>query len=171
MYSNSVVACFTTYIIIVLCLFDRFFLFLSFVLLPGHLSQEALTASALSDLWTMTTSVLLSGRILGVLIGGAVGAGNPKLAGETCKVPLNVSCRFISFHVVSYRCASVIKLLPEQYRLIVLGRISIGLNYWSVLVHRNLPPGFLCGPIYHRHHCGYCLESYRTGMVVAWERS
>mmetsp|Transcript_26699 Transcript_26699/g.57494 ORF Transcript_26699/g.57494 Transcript_26699/m.57494 type:complete len:408 (+) Transcript_26699:671-1894(+) len=29
----------------------------------------------------MTTSVLLSGRILGVLIGGAIGAGNPKLAG------------------------------------------------------------------------------------------
>ncbi|VEU40530.1 unnamed protein product [Pseudo-nitzschia multistriata] len=49
--------------------------------LLGHLSQEALAASALSDLWTMTTSVLLSGRILGVLIGGAVGAGNPKLAG------------------------------------------------------------------------------------------
>jgi len=49
--------------------------------LLGHLSQDALAASALSDLWTMTTSVLLSGRILGVLIGGAVGAGNPKLAG------------------------------------------------------------------------------------------
>jgi len=49
--------------------------------LLGHLSKDALAASALSDLWTMTTSVLLSGRILGVLIGGAVGAGNPKLAG------------------------------------------------------------------------------------------
>jgi len=49
--------------------------------LLGHLNQEALAASALSDLWTMTTSVLLSGRILGVLVGGAVGAGNPKLAG------------------------------------------------------------------------------------------
>jgi len=49
--------------------------------LLGHLSQKALAASALSDMWTMTTSVLLSGRILGVLIGGAVGAGNPKLAG------------------------------------------------------------------------------------------
>ena len=47
----------------------------------GHLSQDALAASALSDLWTMTTNVLLSGRILGILIGGAVGAGNAKLAG------------------------------------------------------------------------------------------
>mmetsp|Transcript_3241 Transcript_3241/g.7117 ORF Transcript_3241/g.7117 Transcript_3241/m.7117 type:complete len:504 (+) Transcript_3241:125-1636(+) len=49
--------------------------------LLGHLSKEALAASALSDLWTMTTQVLLSGRVLGVLIGGAVGAGNNKLAG------------------------------------------------------------------------------------------
>jgi len=45
------------------------------------LSYTLSKPSALSDLWTMTTSVLLSGRILGVLIGGAVGAGNPKLAG------------------------------------------------------------------------------------------
>jgi Na+-driven multidrug efflux pump len=29
----------------------------------------------------MTTQVLLNGNILGVLVGGAVGAGNPKLAG------------------------------------------------------------------------------------------
>jgi len=56
--------------------------------LLGHLSKDALAASALSDLWTMTTSVLLSGRVLGVLIGGAVGAGNPKLAG----IYLQVSC-------------------------------------------------------------------------------
>lgn len=49
--------------------------------LLGHVSREALSASALSDLWTMCTQVLLNGRILGVLVGGAVGAGNPKLAG------------------------------------------------------------------------------------------
>ena len=59
-------------------------------LLQGHLNKDALAASALSDLWTMTTSVLLSGRILGVLIGGAVGAGNPKLAGEAdCATLIN----------------------------------------------------------------------------------
>lgn len=49
--------------------------------LLGHVSREALSASALSDLWTMCSQVLLNGRILGVLVGGAVGAGNPKLAG------------------------------------------------------------------------------------------
>ncbi len=51
--------------------------------IQGHLNQDALAASALADLWTMATAVLLSGRILGVLIGGAVGAGNPKLAGKS----------------------------------------------------------------------------------------
>lgn len=49
--------------------------------LLGHVSRQALSASALSDLWTMCTMVFMSGRILGVLVGGAVGAGNPKLAG------------------------------------------------------------------------------------------
>lgn len=49
--------------------------------LLGHVSSEALAAAALSDLWTMCTMVLLTGQVLGVFIGGAVGAGNPKLAG------------------------------------------------------------------------------------------
>ena len=49
--------------------------------LLGHVSREALSASALSDLWTMCSQVLMNGRILGVLVGGAVGADNPKLAG------------------------------------------------------------------------------------------
>ena len=49
--------------------------------LLGHVSSEALSASALSDLWTMCSAVLINGRILGVLVGGAVGAGNSKLAG------------------------------------------------------------------------------------------
>lgn len=49
--------------------------------LLGHVSGKALSAAALSDLWTMCTMVLLTGQVLGVFIGGAVGAGNPKLAG------------------------------------------------------------------------------------------
>jgi MATE family multidrug resistance protein len=49
--------------------------------LLGRVSREALSASALSDLWTMCSMAFMNGRILGVLVGGAVGAGNPKLAG------------------------------------------------------------------------------------------
>jgi Na+-driven multidrug efflux pump len=37
--------------------------------LLGHVSREALSASALSDLWTMCSQVLLNGSILGVLVG------------------------------------------------------------------------------------------------------
>ena len=49
--------------------------------LLGHVSPDALAAAALSDLWTMCTAVFIQGRILSVLCGAAVGAGNPKLAG------------------------------------------------------------------------------------------
>jgi len=49
--------------------------------LLGHVSAEALAASSLSDLWTMCSAVLIQGRVLGILVGAAVGAGNPKLAG------------------------------------------------------------------------------------------
>lgn len=49
--------------------------------LLGHVSADALAAAALSDIWTMCTAVFIQGRVLGVLIGAAVGAGNPKLAG------------------------------------------------------------------------------------------
>jgi MATE family multidrug resistance protein len=49
--------------------------------LLGHVSREALTAAALSDLWTMCSGILIQGRVLDILVGGAVGAGNHKLAG------------------------------------------------------------------------------------------
>ena len=49
--------------------------------LLGHVSRDALAAAALSDLWTMCTAILIQGRVLDVLVGGAIGANNPKLAG------------------------------------------------------------------------------------------
>ena len=58
--------------------------------LLGHVSREALSASALSDLWTMCSLVFVSGRILGVFIGSDVGAGNHKLAGIYLQVSLVV---------------------------------------------------------------------------------
>lgn len=61
--------------------------------LLGHVSADALSASALSDLWTMCTAILIQGRVLDILVGGAVGAGNPKLAG----IYLQVAYFVISF--------------------------------------------------------------------------
>lgn len=61
--------------------------------LLGHVSADALASAALSDLWTMCSGVLIQGRVLGILVGGAVGAGNPKLAG----IYLQVSYLVLSF--------------------------------------------------------------------------
>mmetsp|Transcript_13017 Transcript_13017/g.18227 ORF Transcript_13017/g.18227 Transcript_13017/m.18227 type:complete len:509 (+) Transcript_13017:69-1595(+) len=75
--------------------------------LLGHVSGEALSASALSDLWTMTTGPLIQGRVLGIFCGQAVGAGNPKLAGIWLQVSLYVLSMlsivvFISWNVTEY---------------------------------------------------------------------
>lgn len=56
--------------------------------LLGHVSGQALSAAALSDLWTMCTGVLLQGRVLGILVGQSVGAKNYKLA----MIYLRISC-------------------------------------------------------------------------------
>jgi multidrug resistance protein, MATE family len=62
--------------------------------LLGHTGDSnALPASSLSDLWTMCTAVLIQGRVLGVLCGSAIGAGNPKLAGIYLQV---------SYYVLAY---------------------------------------------------------------------
>jgi MATE family multidrug resistance protein len=67
--------------------------------LLGHVSADALAAAALSDLWTMSTGVLIQGRVLGILVGAAVGAGNPKLGGIYLQVSLVIlgSILFVVF--------------------------------------------------------------------------
>ncbi|KAG7338049.1 MATE efflux family protein [Nitzschia inconspicua] len=61
--------------------------------LLGHVSANALSAAALSDLWTMCSAMLVQGRILDILVGGAVGAGNPRLAGIYLQVAyVVISC-------------------------------------------------------------------------------
>jgi len=70
--------------------------------LLGHVSADALAAAALSDLWTMCTSVLVQGRVLGILVGGALGAGNPKLGGIYLQVSLVVLSVVAVFVFVSW---------------------------------------------------------------------
>ena len=43
--------------------------------------RATLPCSAVSDLWTQSTGVFISGRVLGVFCGQAIGANNKKLAG------------------------------------------------------------------------------------------
>ena len=56
--------------------------------LLGHVSGKALSAAALSDLWTMCTAVLIQGRVLSILVGQAIGANSHHLA----LVYLRISC-------------------------------------------------------------------------------
>ncbi|GKY92659.1 hypothetical protein MPSEU_000235900 [Mayamaea pseudoterrestris] len=70
--------------------------------LLGHVSAEALAAAALSDLWTMCSAVLLQGRILGLLCGAAIGAGNPKLAGIYLQVSYYVLAHVVIFVFIAW---------------------------------------------------------------------
>lgn len=70
--------------------------------LLGHVSRESLSAAALSDLWTMCTGVLIQGRVLDVLVGGAVGAGNPKLAGIYLQVAYAVISAVAIFVILAW---------------------------------------------------------------------
>ncbi|GBG33779.1 Protein DETOXIFICATION 30 [Hondaea fermentalgiana] len=54
----------------------------------GHVSTEALEASAVADLWMSSTGVLTMGGVLGVFVGQAVGAGNFRLASIWLQVSL-----------------------------------------------------------------------------------
>lgn len=60
--------------------------------LLGHVSGQALSAAALSDLWTMCTGVLLQGRVLSILVGQSIGANNHSLA----LVYLRISCMILA---------------------------------------------------------------------------
>lgn len=58
--------------------------------LLGHTGTDYLTASAMSDLWTSSTGVFISGSVLGTFVGQAVGAGNTKMAGVWLQVSYTV---------------------------------------------------------------------------------
>lgn len=70
--------------------------------LLGHVSADALAAAALSDLWTMCSAVLIQGRVLGILCGSAIGAGNPKLAGIYMQVSFYVLAHFVLFVFIAW---------------------------------------------------------------------
>lgn len=86
--------------------------------LLGHVGSGALSAAALSDLYTMTTSVLVQGRVLGILVGQAVGAGNHKLAGIYLQVSLLVLGSLLVPVIISWGFTSEVwKSLGEPEEL------------------------------------------------------
>ena len=59
--------------------------------LLGHLSEEGtlyLSAVAVADLWTSSTGVMIQGRVLGMFVGQALGAGTPEMCGVWLQVSL-----------------------------------------------------------------------------------
>ena len=71
-------------------------------------SSDALAAASLSDLWTMCTAVLIQGRVLGVLTGAAIGAGNPRLAGIYLQISVLVLGATSLFVMASWWCTGLV---------------------------------------------------------------
>jgi multidrug resistance protein, MATE family len=102
--------------------------------LLGHVSSDALSAAALSDLWTMCTAVFIQARVLGVLCGAALGAGNPKLAGIYLQV---------SYFVLSGLCAFVFIcwFFTENFWLLLGSdpKVSHMAGYYARVLALSLP--------------------------------
>lgn len=58
--------------------------------LLGHVSTEKLSAASYSDLWTQSTGVFVTARVLGIFASQAYGAGNRKLVGVWLQVSYTV---------------------------------------------------------------------------------
>jgi Na+-driven multidrug efflux pump len=59
--------------------------------LLGHVSKDALSAAALSDLWTDSTGVFLQGRVLSTFVGNAIGSDNHMMAGVYLQIAFFVA--------------------------------------------------------------------------------
>lgn len=110
--------------------------------LLGHVSADALAAAALSDLWTMCTVVLINVRVLGVLCGGAVGAGNPKLAGIYLQVAYYVLAYVTIFVFICWYFTEQVWILfgsdPELAKMA---------GFYAKVLALSLPGQLAMGPL------------------------
>jgi len=102
--------------------------------LLGHVSAEALAASALSDLWTMCSATLIMGRVLNILIGSAVGAGNPKLGGIYLQVAYVVVFSIAIFVVILWN-------ITKQFWLFFGSayQVSADAGYYARILSISIP--------------------------------
>ena len=104
--------------------------------LLGHVSSHALTASALSDLWTSATGVLIQGRVLSIFVGNAIGAGEPKLAGEWLQLTLIVqACIAVPVMALWSLTPRVLRTFGEDDASL-LGDAS----YYALVLSAAIPP-------------------------------
>jgi MATE family multidrug resistance protein len=110
--------------------------------LLGHVSADALAAAALSDLWTMCTAVLIQGRVLGILVGGALGAGNPKLGGIYLQVSLVVLSGVSVIVFIAWNCT-------EQVWVAFGSNVDIAADagYYARILSLSIPAQVLFGQV------------------------
>lgn len=102
--------------------------------LLGHVSGEALSAAALSDLWTMCTGVFFQGGALSILVGQSVGANKHKLALTYLRISYLVLGLISIFVMVSWSYTEQIWVMLGQSR-----EIAKAAGYYSFVFIFSVP--------------------------------
>ena len=82
--------------------------------LLGHVSGAALSAAALSDLWTSCTYVFIQGRALSILVAQATGANNYSLALIYLRISYSILAMMSIFVMISWLFTEKVWLLMGQ---------------------------------------------------------
>eukprot|EP01134_Creolimax_fragrantissima_P002599 CFRG2599T1 len=103
--------------------------------LLGHVSTDALSASALADLWMSSTGCFSQGGVLGVFVGQAVGAGNPRMAGVWFQVSM-VVIAFITIFIMMawFMTGNVLSMFPSNDPVLVEKA-----SYFAIVLALALP--------------------------------
>ena len=110
--------------------------------LLGHVSSDALAASSLSDLWTMATGIFIQGSVLNIFVGNAIGAGNPKVAGEWFQVAMVV------VGVISLPVMALWSLTKPALELLGKGGTLLGdAQYFSLVLMACIPARVALGAL------------------------
>ena len=102
--------------------------------LIGHTKTRYLSASAISDLWTASTGVLLQGGVLSILAAQAVGSSNKQMAGVWVQVSLFVLSILLVPVMVLWACTG-----PVLYAFGVKDNLIGPASYYSIVLMFALP--------------------------------
>eukprot|EP01062_Namystynia_karyoxenos_P005879 TRINITY_DN12031_c0_g1_i1.p1 TRINITY_DN12031_c0_g1~~TRINITY_DN12031_c0_g1_i1.p1 ORF type:complete len:533 (+),score=119.83 TRINITY_DN12031_c0_g1_i1:56-1600(+) len=100
----------------------------------GHVGTRYLSASSVSDFWTMSTGVFIQGRVLGTFCGNAYGAGNYALVGVWLQVSYAVlAVILIPVLALWLLTEPLLKLVGED------DQISGDAGYYAMVLAAALP--------------------------------
>jgi MATE family multidrug resistance protein len=110
--------------------------------LLGHVSGSALSAAALSDLWTMCTQVFIQGRVLSILVGQAIGANNYYLALVYLRISYFILGMLSIVVMISWCYTEQVWLILGQSR-----DIAKDAGYYSFVFIFSIPPQLVCSQL------------------------